>query len=212
MLDDLKKSIDVVIAPWQDSAYYDDAEKLMYIFWDENTIFRRLFEKLELSEVVELAVGHGRHAELVAARAGELVVMDVFEENLDFCRERLKLFNNIEFQKCEGATFDGVDDGWATSIFCYDAMVHFSPDIVESYLNDTYRVLKPGGMALYHHSNYPATEDQHYGQNPHARNSMTMELFGSFCEQSNLRVIESIVIDWGGVEGLDCITLVKKDN
>ena len=84
MLDDLKKSIDVVIAPWQDSAYYDDAEKLMYIFWDENTIFRRLFEKLELSQVVELAVGHGRHAELVAARAGELVVMDVFEEKFRF--------------------------------------------------------------------------------------------------------------------------------
>ena len=210
MLDNLKKSIDVVIAPWQDSTYYDDAEKLMYIFWNESTIFRRLFENLDLSQVVELAVGHGRHAELVAARADEVVVMDVFEENLNFCRKRLKHFNNIKFQKCEGANFDGVGDDWATSIYCYDAMVHFSPDIVESYLNDTYRILKPDGMALYHHSNYPATKEQHYGQNPHARNRMTKELFGSLCEQSNLRVIESIVIDWGGVEGLDCITLVEK--
>ena len=142
MSNDLKQSIDEVIAPWRDSTYYDDAENLMHVFWDKNTVFRRLFEMLDLSHVVELAVGHGRHAELIATRLGDLIVMDVFEENLNFCRERLKLNNNIEFQKCEGATFDGVDDGWATSIFCYDAMVHFSPDIIESYLNDTYRIFK----------------------------------------------------------------------
>ena len=35
-------------------------------------------------------------------------------------------------------------------------MVHFSADLVQAYLRDTARVLKPGGMALYHHSNYPA--------------------------------------------------------
>ena len=65
-------------------------------------------------------------------------------------------------------------------------------------------------MALYHHSNYQTTENRHYGQNPHARNKMTKKIFGSLCEQSNLRVIESILIDWGGVIGLDCVTLIKK--
>jgi len=36
-------------------------------------------------------------------------------------------------------------------------MVHFSADLVQAYLRDTARVLKPRGMALYHDSNLPAT-------------------------------------------------------
>lgn len=206
----LKTSIDVVIAPWQDSPYYQNAEARLHSFWDEGAIFRRLFEKLDIARVVELAVGHGRHAEVVAEKAGELVVMDVFEENLSFCRQRLKHFHNVKYKKCEGAAFDGIGDNWATSIYCYDAMVHFSPDIVESYLNDTHRILQAGGIALYHHSNYSAPLDRHYGSNPHARNHMTRELFEGFCKQSNLSIVESHSIDWGGVEELDCVTLVRK--
>ena len=206
----LKESIHVVSAPWQDSPYYQNAEKRLCDFWGEGTVFRQLFEKLDIAQVVELAVGHGRHAEVVAARAGEIVVMDVFEDNLRFCRQRLRNCHNVKFQKCEGAAFNGIEDNWATSIYCYDAMVHFSPDIVESYLNDTHRVLQPGGMALYHHSNYPAPLDQHYGSNPHARNHMTRKLFRALCEQSNLSTVESLLIDWGGVDELDCVTLVRK--
>ena len=207
---ELIKSIGEVIAPWKDSPYYEEAEKWLHIFWDENTTFRKLFNQLDLSSVIEMAAGHGRHAEIVAKKAGEIVVMDVFDENLNVCRKRLKNLDNVKFQKCEGAAFDGIDDAWATSIFCYDAMVHFSPDIVESYLNDTHRVLKVGGMALYHHSNYPAIKEQHYGCNPHARNRMTKELFAELCEKSNLNIVESVILDWGGVKALDCVTLVKK--
>lgn len=156
---------------------------------------------------MELAVGHGRHAEIVAKKARELVVMDVHEENLNTCRQRLKNYNNITFRKCEGAAFDGIKDNWASSIFCYDAMVYFSPDIIESYLNDSYRALKIGGRALYHHSNYSSSIDQHYGLNPHTRNNMTKQLFGELCEKANLQVLESILINWGKKPELDCITL-----
>jgi ubiquinone/menaquinone biosynthesis C-methylase UbiE len=206
----IKKSIDVVIAPWKDSPYYDNAEKWIGLFWDEDTVFRKLFDQLDLMHAIELAVGHGRHAEIVAKMADEIIVMDVFDENLDVCKERLKNFDNVKYKKCEGSRFDGIDDEWATSIYCYDAMVHFSPDIVESYLMDTNRVLKPGGMALYHHSNYEGTENQHYGSNPHARNIMTRQLFAELCKKSNLDIVESVVFDWGGVKNLDCVTLVKK--
>ncbi len=207
----LKESINVVIAPWQNSTYYKDAEQWLPIFWGEETIFKQLFNRLNTTKVVELAVGYGRHAEIVAAKAGEVVVMDVFEENLRFCKERLKEFRNVTFLKCEGAAFDGIGDNWATGIFCYDAMVHFSPDIIESYLIDTHRILQHGGMALYHHSNYPAPMDRHYGLNPHARNHMTRELFGALATKANLSIVESVLIDWGGDKELDCVTLLKKE-
>jgi cyclopropane fatty-acyl-phospholipid synthase-like methyltransferase len=89
-------------------------------------------------------------------------------------------------------------------------MVHFEHQCVLSYLQDTQRVLIPGGLALYHHSNYPNSNFQHYGQNPHARNYMTKELFRNFTLKSGLIIKEQIVINWGNDKDLDCLSLVQK--
>jgi hypothetical protein len=35
-------------------------------------------------------------------------------------------------------------------------MVHFDSDVIQVYLQDTARVLRWGGRALFHHSNYSA--------------------------------------------------------
>ena len=99
--------------------------------------------------------------------------MDIFQENIDFSRHRLRFFNNVDSHVNNGYDFQPIADGSLSSIFCYDAMVHFAPEVVRSYLKDTARVLKPGGRALFHHSNYPTAPKEHYGQNPHARNQMT---------------------------------------
>lgn len=206
----LKNSIETVASPWKDSPYHDNAEKWTNIFWNEDSVFRQLFEKLDLEYTVELSVGHGRHADIVARRARTLVVVDIFEDHLDFCRKRLNKYNNIIYRKCQGAAFDRIDDNSVSSIYCYDAMVHFSPDIVESYLKDSYRILKTGGKALFHHSNYTPEIEQNYGLNPHARNHMTKQIFSELCNKANLNVLESIIIDWGGVNNLDCISLIEK--
>jgi hypothetical protein len=89
-------------------------------------------------------------------------------------------------------------------------MVHFSPDVVESYLKDSARVLIKGGKALFHHSNYPAPMDRHYGLNPHARNHMTQSLFIELTEKNGLVVEESIPIEWAGEPNLDCVSLCSK--
>ena len=199
----LRESATVVSTPWKGSPYYDEAESWLHVFWNEGTVFRRLFGSLDLSRAVELAVGHGRHAEVVAPKAGELIVMDVFQENLDVCMRRLREYPNVQFKRCQGYSFDGVEDGWATSVYCYDAMVHFSPDIVESYLKDTYRILERGGRGLFHHSNYAAPLDRNYGLNPHARNHMTQALFARLCDKAGLKTLESEIIDWGGESMLE---------
>jgi ubiquinone/menaquinone biosynthesis C-methylase UbiE len=207
---DLRASVEVVGAPWQESSYYSSAENWTFVFWDQGTVFRRLFDQLDLTSIIELACGHGRHAEQVVGRAGKMVLMDIFDTNLDKCRERLAGHQAISYVKGDGFTFRPVSDGSVTAIYCYDAMVHFSPDLVQSYLDDAYRVLTPGGKLLFHHSNYPAPLNIHYGQNPHARNHMTRELFGTFAIEAGLTVIESVVIPWGGIADLDSVTLCRK--
>ena len=138
--------------------------------------------------------------------------MDIFEENLLKTSKRLdsKRAMNFEALLGDGHTFQPVENSDLTSVYCYDAMVHFSPDIVESYLLDTHRVLRPKGKGLFHHSNYHAHTERHYGLNPHARNHMTIDLFEKYCNRAGLRILESFPIDWGGCVNLDRISLVQK--
>lgn len=206
----IRESVALVAKPWAKSPYYERAEQFTSVFWAKNSVFRGLFDRLQLASVVELACGHGRHAAQIVDQCGELTLLDVFQENLDICRKRLAGKPDVNFVLGNGYSFEPLPKNSVSSIYCYDAMVHFSPDIVESYLEDAARALQPHGMALFHHSNYDAPDDRHYGLNPHARNSMTQALFASYCKRFNLGVEESIKISWGKIPELDCVTLCRK--
>jgi ubiquinone/menaquinone biosynthesis C-methylase UbiE len=207
---ELRESVRRVGAHWVDSSYYDDAEKWTFLFWRDDTIFNQYFEELSLGVVVELACGHGRHAEKIVDRVRSLILMDIHDKNLEVCQNRLSGSENVTFLKSSGYNFEPIAIGSISSIFCYDAMVHFSQDMIASYLIDTARVLESGGKALYHHSNYEAPAGRSYGQNPQARNHMTQPLFAELARRAGLRITRSTVIDWGGVKDLDCLTLLTK--
>ncbi len=207
----IEESVEIVAKPWIDSPYYADAEKWMFIFWSEESLFRQYFDQLDLSVVIELACGHGRHAERILHKVGKLYLMDVLDENIAFCKNRMSKNQALVFIRNNGYTFQPIEPNSVTAIFCYDAMVHFSPDIVASYLIDAHRVLKSNGLALFHHSNHSAPQDRHYGQNPHARNHMTFELFQSIVSSAGLKIIKSEPIKWGDFPDLDRISLLRKD-
>ncbi len=199
---------------WANSGYYEVAEQWMHVFWSEDSDFRTLFGQLDLTTVLELACGHGRHSEYIlkhyASAIGNMICMDVNDSNIEFCKERLKDRKNVKVIKNNGIDFYPINDNSVSSIFCYDAMVHFHKDVVASYLKDTYRVLKPGGKALYHHSNFSKSLHTHFGQNPHARAFMTQELFKEMCHQAGLEILQQKVIHWGNEKDLDCISLLGK--
>lgn len=210
MPSDLQDSVRIVGEPWKSSAYYDDAESWTWLFWDPLHPFRPWFDQLDLSNVVELACGRGRHSELTASLASCLTLIDIHQENLDACRARLARFANVHYICNGGFDYRPVADCTATSIFCYDAMVHFSAELVESYMADTARVLTHGGMGLFHHSNYTSESAQHYGLNPCARNLMSMQRFADLATTAGLEVVQSRTIDWGGFADLDGLTLLRK--
>lgn len=207
---DIEELVEIAGAPWKESHYYDEAERSTSMFWDDGTPFRKLFDKLDLSAVLELACGHGRHSVRMAGRCERLILMDIFQENIDHCRRRLRFFNNIEGYVNNGYDFRPVADRSLTAIVCYNSMVHFSPDIVGSYLQDAARVLMPGGCALLHLSNYPLASETHHGASPHARNRMSVALFREFVAAAGLEAIETRIIPWGDVPDLDGLSLVTK--
>lgn len=193
---------------WKASSYYDSAERYMQDLWEG--IIWPVIKDCDFSCVVDLAAGHGRNTERLKEFARKIYVVDINEENIQFCRQRFAGDDRIAFLKNDGVKLDGIADGEATLVYCFDAMVHFDSDIVRSYLQEFGRVLKPRGHGFCHHSNYEKNPGGNFRDNPAWRNFMSQSLFRHYCAKEGLEVVRSQIIDWDGTPGLDCVTLLRK--
>lgn len=210
----LKEFTDKIAGDWESQSYYEEAEcaEWMATFWGPRSHFLPLFEQLSRGVVLELACGHGRHAARIADRVQRLILVDVNRGNIDFCRKRLSGRSNVEYLVNDGYTLREIESGSIDSIFCYDAMVHFEFDAVQSYLEESFRCLKPGGRALFHHSNYDLNPGGDYTQNPGWRNFMSVEAFRHLASRGGFRVLESRTLKWGNgsPKDSDAVTLLEK--
>lgn len=210
----LAASVHEVARYWHADPYYDRAEQedWMRAFWgtgNPQRPFRRLFGELNLAVTGELACGHGRHAQQIYKEAPALVLIDVVPENVAYCRERFKDSPNVACMQNDGATFRPLPDEFLTAMYCYDAMVHFECDVVLSYIRDAVRVLRPGGRALFHHSNLHAFPGRDHRKNPGGRNFMSQELFVHTAQRAGFTILESVTFDWDAPH-TDCLTLLEK--
>ena len=136
------------------TTYYEKAESTAWLspFWSPTGLFRPLFDTLDLTNVIDLACGHGRHTAQFVERAGHVTLVDVNQANIDACKLRFASRPNVSFLVNDGRTLRPLPDGQFTSVFSYDAMVHFEAMDVASYVVDIFRVLAPLGRALLHYS------------------------------------------------------------
>lgn len=193
-------------------SYFQEAEEKwsMDIFWREDSVFNGMFQKLDTDRIVELACGRGRHVPQYAMHAQEIVLVDVLEKNIVYCRERFRGEEKIRYYVNNGCDLRELPSGSYTALFTYDAMVHFEMMDIFQYLKETERVLCDGGRALFHHSNNSSDYRVTFSTGRHGRNYMSKDIFAYLANRARLLVLEQQVIDWGGEKDLDCITLVEK--
>lgn len=208
-----------VAAAWKEAPYYQQSEEWLYMFWNQDKIFLRFFNTLDKRHLVELACGHGRHTNHIlndpayAAEVEDVRLIDINEENIQFCRQRFANHPKVSYYLNNGYDLRPLEDASATAIFSYDAMVHFEYDCVFSYIREAYRVLAPGGRALFHHSNLDKFPGTTFAQNPSWRNFMTKNLFAHVARLSGFFVRGQKTIDWGPTayaKDIDCVTLLEK--
>jgi len=196
---------------WISNPYYDEAEKYLNLFWDEKTIFHKYFSELDCTNIVELAVGHGRHVQKYLEKAKTITLVDINRENIDFCQKRYSRENKIKYLVNSGNDFNGIDSNSQTAIFCYDAMVHFELVDILEYLKESNRILVNGGKILFHHSNAAFSPELLYNQKPGGRNFLSADIFTYLATRNDFEVLRQDIFPWGNSETqIDCLSLCQK--
>lgn len=193
--------------------YFAHAETDAWLrdFWTPGSRFLTQFAKLDLTAVLDLACGQGRHAAQFVERAGRVVLFDTSPIAIEACRKRFAGRGTAEFVLSEtGRDLAGVADASMTAVISYDAMVHFEAACVFGYLREITRVLRPGGMALIHHSVYEGDPRRDVRENPDWRACMVAGAFRAAAEGAGLIIEHAETFAWSGAEVTDGLTLLRK--
>jgi ubiquinone/menaquinone biosynthesis C-methylase UbiE len=171
--------------------------------------------EVDMSRCVDFACGRGRNTlKMLREGAGHVTMVDVNQENVLYCHKHIIGSDDLG-QRTDAVLTNGLDlanlQESAFSYFhCFDAMVHFDLEIIASYMPEFYRVMDPGAVALLHHSNYDKNPGGDFRANPGMRNFMSAAVFKHLAVRAGFSVLRQNVMSWGGVENIDCITVMRK--
>jgi SAM-dependent methyltransferase len=126
-----------------------------YTEWKQAVLSRYIPLMARGGTILEIGPGHGRWSEPLLARADLLVLCDVSPNCLDACRERLTGMGRFRTHLAQAADLPPDLVGAVDAVWSYDCLVHVAPAECERYITEIARVLKPGGVAILHHSHRP---------------------------------------------------------
>jgi ubiquinone/menaquinone biosynthesis C-methylase UbiE len=195
--------------------YFTDAEPAMQTQWDK--VIYPLIANLDFTAVLDLACGHGRNSEFLRRLTQEIHLLDVNQSCIDACKARFG--DELEGTKFHYHLTDGnhlraVADDSLTLVYSWDSMVHFDKLVVRDYVLDIRRVLKPGGSAFLHHSNFGAVSpDSDWAHNVGTRSDMSAALMREYAAEAGLEVVSQHIQgrkEGWGTDDLDCASVLRK--
>ena len=214
LLSSLEAVAETVGRDWRGAdKYYNAAEANFDNQWKRLVwpFLRSNAEQIDWSAAMDLACGHGRNAAKLLTMVDKLILVDINNENIEFCRRRFGDDPRIDYHLTNGYALPFIEDDSLTFIYCFDAMVHFDSDVIRAYLKEFRRILRPGGHAFLHHSNYEANPGGSYKSNPGWRNHMSKKLFMHYSLKEDLQVTSQSVIDWlHDKTWIDCFSLLQR--
>lgn len=102
-------------------------------------------------DALEVAPGHGRWTESIVPEARSVVLVDLSPTCIEVCRERFAEATNVTYHVNDGRSLP-VADASIDFVWSFDSFVHIEPDVIDAYLGEFARVLKPSGHFVIHHA------------------------------------------------------------
>lgn len=154
--------------------------------------------------VLEIAPGFGRITQYLKTIVTDLTIVDLNPLCIDKCKERFG--NDIKYYVNDGRNLNMIENESLDFIFSWDSFVHMNEEVINSYLSEIHRVLKPDGYSVIHHSFLFGGNEISF-RNIAGRSNMTPSRFKELVENNNLQVINQEEIIWAMT---DTITTIKK--
>jgi SAM-dependent methyltransferase len=181
------------------------------------TLLPRLHDHLPARRMLEIAPGFGRMTQhLLRWCTDDFIGIDLTRRCAEYCQFRFSQQPQARFFVNDGTSLEIIEDGSLDFVFSWDSLVHAECDVLESYLRQLGRKLRPGGAGFFHHSNlgaYRTAGGELSVPNPHWRGTtMTAELFRTYCTAAGLRCVTQVVISWELEPVLnDCFSYFVRD-
>lgn len=156
-----------------------------------NNILWPMIKGADFSRTIDLAAGHGRNSARLLPHTDKLIIADINDSNIEFCRARFGNEPKISFIKNNGFDLRELEDHSITFVYCFDAMVHFDSDVVRSYIKEFKRIMSPGATGFCHYSNNYHSPTKSYTDHPGWRNFMSRQLFEHWLAKEGFDVLES---------------------
>lgn len=170
----------------------------------------RIQSFLPADTILEIAPGFGRWTRFLAGQCRRLILVDLSERCIEYCRQRFSGASHISYHVNDGRSLAMLEDGSVDFVFSFDSLVHSEADVLEEYLKELAPKMKPDGAGFLHHSNIGEyAEELAAGVfvNQHARGpSMTAAKFVQYCEKNGFAALHQEVLNWGLPQLSDCFS------
>lgn len=104
------------------------------------------------ADVLEVAPGHGRFTEYIVPVATSVTLVDLSPTCLEVCRQRFGDGSHMRYVQTDGTTLPGVAEDSIDFVWSFDSFVHMELPVIDAYLAEFARVLRPGGRFTIHHA------------------------------------------------------------
>jgi SAM-dependent methyltransferase len=229
-------SIEQNVSMWNSETPWDGSDEAWSEPWGGSeaqwfgTFLPRLRHYLPAGTMLEIAPGFGRWTRFLADHCDRLIGVDVAERCVEACRERFRSSGQMTFVVNDGLSLDAVDDDDVDVAISLDSLVHVEADVMQSYIEQLGRKLRPGGVAFLHHSNLG--EYAYYRRLRKIRGatrigwatgvvernlqwrafSVSAETVRGFAADAGLGCISQELVNWGTRRALiDCFTVLVRD-
>jgi ubiquinone/menaquinone biosynthesis C-methylase UbiE len=196
-----------------------------------HVIYPRIHAFLPASSILEVAPGYGRWTNYLRRYCDRLTIVDLAPNCIEACKQRFLGDSHITYHVNDGTSLSMVPDRSIDFMFSFDSLVHVESDVIQKYLEQLSKKLRPNGIGFIHHSNigeYPEgrffPSEKLPGKvrralamvkkydNRHFRAfSMTAQRFGNHCRRAGLQCVSQEIINWGSGSLIDCMSVFTPD-
>jgi ubiquinone/menaquinone biosynthesis C-methylase UbiE len=191
------------------------------------TILPRIHSHLPAATIVEIAPGRGRWSQYLIPDCKEYMGYDLSASCVSACKTRFAAQSHASFFQTAGKELHSTADESVDFVFSFDSLVHAEMDVMQAYMAEIFRVLRPGGTAFVHHSNaasYPVYFGM-FGRLPGYRRltqvlpleysnwrglSVSGDKVIAAARKVGMRALVQERINWNSTRLLDCMTTLAK--